>query len=97
MIVGSQHTLRIWGMNIANAKTLSVLSPCIHSAFFSDGTKLQGTGISNSFGECGINGIDESVKYGRLHVTHQEFIEFNSDGIEGRAPPGQIELSKRYV
>ena len=72
------------------------LAPCIHSAFFSDGTKLQGTGISNSFGKCDINGIDESVKYGRLLVTHNGFIDFNSDGIDGRDPPRQIELSKRY-
>ena len=68
----------------------------MHSAFFADGTKLQGTGSSNSLGRCDINGINENVKYGRLRVTQNGFIEFNSDGIEGRAPPTQIELSKRY-
>ena len=68
----------------------------IHSAFFSDGTKLQATATANSLGRCDIYGIDENVKYGRLLVTHNGFIDFNSDGIEGRSPPSQIELSKRY-
>ena len=66
------------------------------SAFFKDGSKLQGTALSDSTGRCQIIGIDENAKYGRLLVTHDGYIEYNSDGIRGQSPPIQIELSPRF-
>merc|ERR1719181_2771722 len=64
-------------------------------AFFADGTKLQGTGTSDASGKCSISGINNNTKYGRLRVTHSGYIDYNSDGIQGRSPPSQIELSPR--
>ena len=67
-----------------------------YSAFFKDGSKLQGAASSDSSGQCQIIGIDENAKYGRLRVTHEGYIEYNSDGVQGRSPPTQIELSPRF-
>ena len=78
-------------MHLSHSRTLRN-----RSAFFKDGNKVQATARSDSSGQCQIVGIDETVEYGRLLVTHDGYIEYNNDDVKGRYPPTQIELSPRY-
>ena len=47
---------------------------------------------------CQVSGIDEHDKYGHMLVTHDFPLEYeySSDGVQGRSPTTQIELSLRF-